>query len=758
MRALSLGGARAFGMLLLCSIAAFGCDDSGADESGALVIKPDSTGGGTDGEGGSDAPGGSVSGPGNIGGFDVDSCLAAAANNSGGGGGSISGGATPTAEVLPEALIFPNLEIGDSTDREVTVANVGAGSLALQDILFGGNAGGEEFEVYYAINNSTEQRTAISRDGELLIPTPVVLEPCASIRFIVNYRPADAENDDGALVIRTNERGRRTIEIDIRTGENEGELRVSPSTIDFGRVPAGTTGQEKVTITNVGFSTILFTQVLVNESPDFTAQFNGTDIVADPSALGDPDGDGSPGLAAGGAFEVDVIYAPPTEGPDRGSLVFETEGAPSVAVNLLANGATPCIKVTPEDGISFPPSLINRTSPRPLNIESCGGEPLEITNIFLTDDSAAEFELEPSTLPTFPALLPARAEGGEAPSRTITVNFTPRAQEVYGGKIVIESNDPIAGRIEVPLSGAGVLNECPEAIVAADEFTVLPLDVVDLDGSASVDPDGPDGRPVRYQWVVTQRPMGSTAEPVERFNNPVRPQDGGPVDDPTTPLARFFVDLAGDYTLELRVTDNLDLSAPSDSCEAPNSIVRVHATPNEDIHVQLVWRTPADPDETDTEGTDVDLHVLHPNGQNWFSAPLDNYFANPNPDWGRVGDDTDDPSLDIDDVNGAGPENINLDNPENTAMLGGQYRVGVHYYRSDDIFGGRDWGPSFVTLRVFLGGVPAFDNTVDGIGMNPPGEKQLRQTDDFWEAVGIIWTPDDRRVVPIDILRQNFRP
>ena len=52
----------------------------------------------------------------------------------------------------------------------------------------------------------------------------------------------------------------------------------------------------------------------------------------------------------------------------------------------------------------------------------------------------------------------------------------------------------------------------------------------------------------------------------------------------------------------------------------------------------------------------------------------------------------DDPGLDRDDTDGAGPENVNLNIPEE----GLTYRVGVHYWND------HGFGPSLATVRVYI--------------------------------------------------------
>ena len=145
------------------------------------------------------------------------------------------------------------------------------------------------------------------------------------------------------------------------------------------------------------------------------------------------------------------------------------------------------------------------------------------------------------------------------------------------------------------------------------------------------------------------------------------------------------------------------------------------------IAVQLTWHTPTDPDETDYDGTDLDLHFLHPNGD-WFDLPWDCFWMNLNPNWGDPNSRLDDPSLDIDDANGAGPEVISLEISE----AGAVYKVGVHY------FSARGYGPSYATVRVFINGDLAFEE----VG------RQLTEQE-FWEVAFI--DSDSGVVTPIPV-------
>ena len=235
-----------------------------------------------------------------------------------------------------------------------------------------------------------------------------------------------------------------------------------------------------------------------------------------------------------------------------------------------------------------------------------------------------------------------------------------------------------------------------------------------------------------YHWTVVDRPDGSVSVPLESFNDDRRPADGGPADDITTPRAKFFVDLAGRYTIELRVVDELGTS----SCP-PQAVatVQIESVPDKDLHIQLVWSTPADPDETDSSGTDVDLHLRHERAADgWGPAAgkWDCYFENKTPDWGEQGNVVDNPTLDIDDRNGAGPENINLSDPE----IGVTYNVGVIYFRPNTGFGieGMELAdyPAFATIRLYAQGelLSEFVN------------KKLTEPYQLWDVVNVRWCED----------------
>jgi len=219
--------------------------------------------------------------------------------------------------------------------------------------------------------------------------------------------------------------------------------------------------------------------------------------------------------------------------------------------------------------------------------------------------------------------------------------------------------------------------DCPIAKITCEEGNeVIPQTMLHLDAAGSW---SSFGAIETYQWSVTQPPGSvSLLKPGPTYHAPV-----------------FEANVAGLYAFELMVWDETGTAA----CEP--AVFEVAVIPDDGIHVELLWHTPGDPDETDEgwgHGSDIDLHLMHPVSEGWFDPVYDCHHYNKTPDWGTTGPQVDDdPRLDRDDIDGAGPENINIHSPQAVS-----YRVGVHSWSE------HGFGNSTAEVRVYLGSVLAF--------------------------------------------------
>jgi hypothetical protein len=127
----------------------------------------------------------------------------------------------------------------------------------------------------------------------------------------------------------------------------------------------------------------------------------------------------------------------------------------------------------------------------------------------------------------------------------------------------------------------------------------------------------------------------------------------------------------------------------------------------------------------DSNMTDVDLHLLRPGGTTFDFLGSDCFYANKNPDWNISMDNTDDPFLDVDDIDGNGPEEINL---QSTGP--GRYEVYVHYFND------RLSGASRATMDIHIAG-----QLVTSIS-------QQMNCNDLWHVGTIDWDGSNGNFIP----------
>jgi uncharacterized repeat protein (TIGR01451 family) len=160
---------------------------------------------------------------------------------------------------------------------------------------------------------------------------------------------------------------------------------------------------------------------------------------------------------------------------------------------------------------------------------------------------------------------------------------------------------------------------------------------------------------------------------------------------------------AGDNTITVTVTDGVHTS--SDTINITADI------PTSGIWVQLTW---------DTDGTDVDSHLLRPGGE-FDDEVSDCYWDNMHPDWGVPEVTTDNPSLDQDVRFGYGPENLTLQTPADAGI----YQYKVHYYADNDI------GPTTAYVTIWINGIIEAQYS------------KLMVNGEIWNCASIAWTLGD---------------
>ncbi len=641
----------------------------------------------------------------------------------------------------PERVVFAEGRLGadDPQLAVVELDNRGGGVLAVQAVRLEGADDGElvllaEMPRFSAGPRAGQPRTDVLPEevcpglsGFVLAPQG---EEGSTCYLFLLYEPVDGGSDRATLRVLSDDPVRPSWAVAVETLPGAPRISVEPpGEFVFEDVLPGQEVCRTLLVRNVGSVPLEVTAVELVDSG--AGDFELT------VAAGSPHRSLPAVLAPQEAEDIllfEVCYLPDRPGEDKGELRIRSSdpSRPQMLVSLQAVTHSRCVQVTPLD-VDFGEVLIGEQARRTVEVNNCGTTDLRVLSVALLERSHQDFSVlapldglsNDCTLEAGVACLgEARLEPGA--SQTVLLGYAPAAEGAAGGRLVLETDVPDDTQVELQLYGRGTHNRRPVAVCEArvlhtpdwdtypDEeqaLQTIPLTTIELQGSGSFDPDGPIHR---HKWRIAEQPETSGAR--------ILPAEATP--DPT-----FMPDVAGLYVLELEVMDEQGASS------RPSCQVFLDVVASGDIHVELTWDTPADPDQSDAgfgAGADVDLHLLHPLGD-WFCAPRDLYFANANPDWGNAFDPSDDPSLDRDDTDGWGPENVTLDSAEGQMV----YRVGVHYF--DD----HGYGPSFATLKVFIGGVLRYEQASHRLG----------HSDDFWDVATIAWpsglvTPIDRTYNP----------
>lgn len=564
----------------------------------------------------------------------------------------------------------------------------------------------------------------------------------------LSRQPEGAASPTGVLSVRSNSRinDSELIEIPVEIGGLAPQITVNPSAVDFGHVGHLETGTRQLQVINTGLSTLEITGFVLSGHSAFGFAHGGERWSVSPQTQ-------NPGVTFDAPVEVQpgesiqsiVRFQPEAPSPAQGELLLlsnDPSQAQGTLVKLRGNQTGPCLSINPKE-VHFGGKLIGKMATVKVELHSCGQSPVRIRGMQLDETGSPDFRLNLGELPGLePGTRSLSAATGVCgvdtdcgqdlvcfdgacaveldinETATFEVSFTPdeinpldtNGQPVMDLGVIHVVSDAFVSEQEVDVRGFGVEVECPTAVIQVVEGEeVIPQTKLHLIGSHSY---AASGGISKYEWSVTQ-PVGSQSLFYPTYSQA----------DPT-----FDVNAAGTYLFELRVWDDNG----EESCVPAQKQVVV--VPDEAIHVELLWDTPNDPDQTNEgseAGADLDLHFMHwfasggcdvdldgtPDG--WFDVPFDVSWINDNPNWGSLSAGVDDnPGLDLDDTDGVGPENLNLKKPED----GGKYTVGVHYW--DD----HGFGPSLATVRIFIYSTLVFE--ISGVELMPG---------DLWEVADIAW-------------------
>ncbi len=422
-----------------------------------------------------------------------------------------------------------------------------------------------------------------------------------------------------------------------------------------------------------------------------------------------PDGASTPDAAGDdGAATPDAAATPDTAGPQDAATAPDTGGGQDTGAGQDTAQTNPTgepqIAVQPTNYTFSYVAPITTILSKQITVMNVGTGPLTITKIQFAPGSSQDFTFlwQP---PAVPKVI--------QPSKSIILNI--RFQDVEGGTatLQIESDDPTTPLVEVTLA------------------SYLKATVDTPDPCGGLQPSKLNfGQVQRGDTKVLQATLKNCSETMPLKLNSI------------TRSTFFFVELTQEFQidnqpqlpytippggqLQLAVSYQPKLAGPDSGYFAfhtddPNEpelqldVVGVGTSPPPEeigLMIKLSW---------DSDGCDVDSHLIAPGGT-FFDCTTDCHFGNPSPDWGTQGDWVDDPFLDVDDVDGYGPEHINISEPQP-----GTYKFVVHYY-SDSYEDGMSTETN-ATVEVY-----SYDQLIGTYG-----PVHLSSTNDTWDVFTLGW-------------------
>jgi len=594
-----------------------------------------------------------------------------------------------------------------SVSETLTITNTGNGALEIDELSIASTPPGA-FSLATTDGSAFPSPIVVTYDDDFDSGLPRIYN------FLLKYDPAAGagQSPTAVITIKSNAvvggESVPEVNINVEVDAARPRLQVVPAQVNFGNVAQNEKEQKSISLLNAGTDTLIIDEFVLQGHPAFSLAV-GAEVWSVENASQGVILENPIEVEPGTSVSIAGLFEPKGPEPAEGTLILYSNDplqASGTVVPLQGNVGGPCIAVNPKK-VDFGGKLVGKPATVDVEITSCGDQALEINEILLSDDASADFTLALETLPGVSASGTVGAIGPADPPVVLEPNQTGTFQVVYIpdeinpldgsgqpipdlGQISIKSNAFIA-ELNVDVRGFGVPVECPTAVIIVQEGEeVIPQTKLHIVGSQSY---AATGNIEAYKWEV-QQPVGSQSV--------FLPSAAAP--DPT-----FEANVAGTYVFRLTVTD----SGGVDSCVPAEATVYVN--PDEAIHIELLWDTPNDPDQTDegpVAGADMDLHFAHPfatggyDGDNdgkpdgWFDGQFDCFWFNHHPNWGSLDPAIDDdPGLDRDDTDGAGPENVNLNTPEN----GLTYKVGVHYWND------HGYGPSNATIRVYIFSNPVFE-------------------------------------------------
>ena len=303
-----------------------------------------------------------------------------------------------------ESLSFGTVAVGATEKTSATVTNSGGSSVTLNQAVVSG--------------------TGFSMTA---MGMPMTLAPNQSASISITCAPKTAGSLNGSLSIASNASNANVaVPLTATAVAPAGALTVTPSSLSFGSVQAGTSQSLPATLTNSGGSSITITQ----------ATFSGSGYSV--SGLNLP-----ATLPAGQSLPFTVAFAPQTAGNDNFNLsVISNASNPTLMVPVSGAATAAGTLNASAPSLSFGNVTVGATQNLTETLTNAGGSSVTVTQVA----AGAGYSVSNLTLPL-------TLNAGQ--STSFSVAFAPKTAGSSTVSLAI-SNSASSSPLSVPMSGTGV--------------------------------------------------------------------------------------------------------------------------------------------------------------------------------------------------------------------------------------------------------------------------------------------------------------
>jgi hypothetical protein len=302
------------------------------------------------------------------------------------------------------ALNFGNVLVNGTVTQAVTLKNSGQSNVQISQIAVTGLA--------YSVSGMT---------------APVTISAGQSMALQTTFAPKAAGTATGAITVTSNaSNANSTVALNGSAVAASYTMSLTPASLNFGSVAAGSTTTQSVQLSNTGNSSVTVTQVAAS----------GAGISV--SGLGAP-----VTLAPSQSLALRVTFAPTTAGATAGSVTATNNNGVNAVAAVTGSEVQPGLSLTPTSA-SFGSVVIGNTNSQTVQIRNSGTTSLTVSQATVT---GAGFTLSGLAVPL--TLTPGQ-------SGNFNVQYAPQSAGSVSGGVSIVSNAPNSPAT-VALSATGVL-------------------------------------------------------------------------------------------------------------------------------------------------------------------------------------------------------------------------------------------------------------------------------------------------------------